>query len=86
MTIIPQNLTRSRYCYALAALLLGLPSGASSQSAPVARPFGTLRDQADTQQRWLASRMATVLPAVMREYAVDMWVIPMREYNEERRT
>ena len=48
-----------------------------------ARPFGSLREQADIQQRWLASRMSTVLPAVMRKYNVDMWVVPMREYNED---
>ena len=27
--------------------------------------------------------MGTVLPALMRRYGVDMWVIPMREYNED---
>ena len=47
------------------------------------RPFGTLREQADVQQRWLAERMETVLPALMRAHGVDMWVIPMREYNED---
>jgi hypothetical protein len=46
-------------------------------------PFGTLREQADIQQRWLAKRMTSVLPAIMRKYNVDMWVIPMREYNED---
>lgn len=49
----------------------------------VARPFGTLRDQADEQQRWLDTRMTTVLPALMRKHGVDMWVVPMREYNED---
>ncbi len=49
----------------------------------MARPFGTLREQADIQQRWLNARMTTVLPALMRKYGVDMWVIPMREYNED---
>ena len=47
------------------------------------RPFGTLREQAATQQAWLARRLETVLPAVMRKYGVDMWVMPMREYNED---
>ncbi|MDQ3520191.1 MAG: aminopeptidase P family protein [Gemmatimonadota bacterium] len=47
------------------------------------RPFGTLRDQADTQQRWLARRMDTVLPPLMRKHGIDMWVVPMREYNED---
>jgi len=27
--------------------------------------------------------MATVLPALMRKHKVDMWVVPMREYNED---
>lgn len=47
------------------------------------RPFGTLREQAATQQRWLEQRLKTVLPAVMRRHGVDAWVIPMREYNED---
>jgi Xaa-Pro aminopeptidase len=63
----------------LTALLL---SGVSSLSAQI-RPFGTLRDQADLQQRWLEKRLTTVLPGLMRQYGIDMWVIPMREYNED---
>lgn len=49
----------------------------------VERPFGTLREQAARQQRWLATRLDSVLPALMREHGVDMWVVPMREYNED---
>ena len=57
---------------------------ASAQHEPVVeRPFGTLREQAAEQQRWLDERMATVLPALMRKHKVDMWVVPMREYNED---
>ncbi len=47
------------------------------------RPFGTLREQAEVQQRWLAERMETVLPELMRQYGVEFWVVPMREYNED---
>ncbi len=47
------------------------------------RPFGTQREQAEMQQRWLKRRMETILPALMRKHGVDMWVIPMREYNED---
>ena len=47
------------------------------------RPFGDLRAQAEEQQRWLDARMKTVLPMLMRKYGVDMWVVPMREYNED---
>ncbi|MEO7683050.1 MAG: Xaa-Pro aminopeptidase, partial [Gemmatimonadaceae bacterium] len=67
----------------LLALLIVLPGVLPAQAPAPLRPFGTLREQADTQQRWLVSRMSTVLPAVMRKYNVDMWVIPMREYNED---
>ena len=73
-------------CAALACLALA-PTRVLAQSATqepnVPRPFGTLREQAAVQQQWLRQRMETVLPALMRKYGVDMWVIPMREYNED---
>ena len=47
------------------------------------RPFGTLRDQADVRQEWLALRLERVLPRLMREQDVDMWIVPVREYNED---
>jgi hypothetical protein len=49
----------------------------------ILHPFGTLREQAVEQQAWLEKRINTVLPPLMRRYGVDMWVIPMREYNED---
>ncbi len=50
---------------------------------PAERPFGTLREQAAIQQQWLDERLESVLPGLMREYGVEMWVLPMREYNED---
>jgi hypothetical protein len=58
------------------------PALAQGKGAPT-RPFGTMREQAAIQQAWLAKRLDTFLPALMRKYKVDMWVIPMREYNED---
>ncbi|HKG92471.1 MAG TPA: M24 family metallopeptidase, partial [Gemmatimonadaceae bacterium] len=55
----------------------------AAQAISTYRPFGTLREQAALQQRWLERRLDTVLPALMRKHGVDMWVIPMREYNED---
>ena len=59
--------------------------GASLQAQQVQtyRPFGTLREQADMQQSWLVKRINTVLPELMRKHGVGMWVVPMREYNED---
>ena len=62
---------------------MAFPLAANSQTTTAGRPFGTLREQADIQQRWLARRITIVLPALMKKYDVDMWVIPMREYNED---
>jgi hypothetical protein len=60
-----------------------LPFGAAAQQFDPARPFGTLREQADVRQAWLRERLEVNLPKVMRDHDVDMWVIPMREYNED---
>ena len=54
-----------------------------SSAADTLRPFGLLRDQAAQQQRWLELRMERTLPALMRREGVDLWVVPMREYNED---
>jgi Xaa-Pro aminopeptidase len=53
------------------------------QAASARRPFGTLREQAALQQEWLKKRLDTFLPGLMRKHGIDMWVVPMREYNED---
>jgi hypothetical protein len=68
-----------RYLIAATIILAAAPVGAQQST----RPFGTLREQAELQQSWLKKRLETVLPALMRKHGVDMWVIPMREYNED---
>ncbi len=47
------------------------------------REFGTVREQAAVQQEWLELRLERVLPGLMREHGVEMWIVPMREYNED---
>ena len=64
-------------------LLALLSASATAQETTANRPFGTLREQAEVQQRWLERRMETVLPALMRKHGVEFWVVPMREYNED---
>ena len=72
------------------ALVLGTAPAAAQVPAPGRpldqardRPFGTLREQAAMQQAWLEKRLDTFLPALMRKHGIDMWVVPMREYNED---
>jgi len=63
-------------------LVIALPAMAPAQP-PVERPFGTLREQAAMQQEWLQKRLDGFLPGLMRKHGVDLWVVPMREYNED---
>jgi hypothetical protein len=63
--------------------LAAVASVPAAQPGAPPRPFGTLREQAVTQQRWLEQRLTTILPALMRKHGVDAWVIPMREYMED---
>lgn len=66
------------------SLTAGAPLAAQKvEKIETYRPFGDLRSQAAEQQRWLDERMKTVLPALMKKHNVDMWVVPMREYNED---
>ena len=73
-------MTKMKSATLIVATIAGLAGDARAQTR---RPFGTLREQAALQQSWLEKRLKTVLPALMRKHGVDMWVIPMREYNED---
>jgi Xaa-Pro aminopeptidase len=83
----------------LASLLIVLPIAIRAQESPrpaapqgrvapaalpdADRPFGTLREQAAMQHEWLKKRLDTFLPGLMRKHGIDLWVVPMREYNED---
>jgi Xaa-Pro aminopeptidase len=80
----------------VAVMVFGLSGALAAGQAPspstptegataptVQRPFGTQRELAVMQQRWLRERLDTFVPALMRKHAVDMWVVPMREYVED---
>lgn len=73
----------SRRALHLATVLLIAAAPLSSQSTAPERPLGTLREQAQLQQLWLQQRLETVLPQLMRDHNIEMWVVSMREYNED---
>jgi hypothetical protein len=68
-----------RRAIATLMLLALLPATGAAQE----RPLGTLEEQAATRQGWLRLRLERVLPRLMRENGVDMWIVPVREYNED---
>ena len=47
------------------------------------QPLPTLQEQAVEQQEWLELRIGRVLPKLMAEYDVRMWILSMREYAED---
>ena len=66
-----------------------LPALLALQAVPLGltptpnRPLGTLREQAVVQQEWVRHRLDSVLPGLMRRHGVQMWIVAMREYNED---
>jgi hypothetical protein len=70
---------------ACAASLIAVTAAVAQAPAPIdpVRPFGTLREQAEIRQEWLRLRLERVLPRLMREHGVTMWIVPVREYNED---
>jgi Xaa-Pro aminopeptidase len=64
----------------LLILALLLPAPAIAQGMPPTLP---LRERARVQNAWLAERLDTVVPRLMREQNIDMWVLIAREYLED---
>lgn len=72
-----------RFVIVIALLTTVVPRPHAQAPQSTDRPLGTLREQAEMQQDWLRKRLDRFLPALMRKHGIDMWVVPMREYNED---
>jgi hypothetical protein len=72
-----------RFVTSLFILLSTVALQAQAPAPAAQRPFGTLREQSALQHEWLRKRLDTFLPSLMRKHGIDMWVVPMREYNED---
>ena len=60
-----------------------LPMSEVEQAHPAMPPILTLRDRAKVIDAILAERLDTVVPRLMREQKIDMWVLVAREYLED---
>lgn len=65
-----------------AALLALLPALLPAQDLELP-PILPLRERAALVDRWLERRLDSVVPAIMREEGIDLWVVAAREYNED---
>jgi hypothetical protein len=77
------NVFRTRIRTASGTIGLVLLVFVQASSQEIRSPLPTLREQDAIQQEWLKLRLERVLPALMREHKVQMWIVPMREYNED---
>ena len=78
-----------------AAMLAGFNAGAAAAAPPVPTPHTLeqaapeapailpLRERALVQDTWLAQRLDRIVPGLMRDNQVDMWVLIAREYLED---
>ena len=51
--------------------------------APVVPPILGARERAETENRILAERLDRIVPVIMREAGIDLWLLVAREYFEE---
>jgi Xaa-Pro aminopeptidase len=68
------------------ALIVSMPAAAQSdaeQLSPALPPIPSPREQAELRDRWTAERLDTIVPALMREQGIEMWVLIAREYLED---
>ncbi len=64
----------------LTASLVAVPAASAQASEIAVLP---MRERAAVQDRWLAERLDTVVPALMRREGIDVWIVSAREYNED---
>ncbi len=80
------------FAAALLAALIALPAAAApapaalieaGERSPALPPILNARERAMTENRILAERLDTIIPAIMREQRIDLWLLVAREYFEE---
>ena len=78
-----QAVARFGISAAMSIICIVLLAFLQASAQEITSPLPPLREQDAIQQEWLKLRLERVLPALMREHKVQMWIVPMREYNED---
>jgi len=60
------------------------PTADAESPSPALPAIPPPREQAKLRDAWLAERLDTIVPALMRENGIDMWVLVAREYLEDQ--
>jgi len=85
VTIRPSLILALAAAAALAPAGLSRADDSFAQGLVIAEPGGVLaqRDRVAPMNRMLAERLDTLLPTLMRETGIDMWLVINREYAED---
>lgn len=68
---------------AMLAALLSILTCSTQISLAEPGPILPMRERARIVDSWLAQRLDRVVPALMREHDIEMWIIIGREYDED---
>ncbi len=76
------------WLFAAIVALVAFPATAAplceaEHSDPAMPAILALKDRAALQDGWLQQRLDSIVPALMREQGIDMWVLVAREYMED---
>ncbi|KAJ3283243.1 hypothetical protein HDU79_009250 [Rhizoclosmatium sp. JEL0117] len=64
-------------------ILLSLVLLALSATSTAYEPLPSLREQQKIASEWVNLRTNVVIPKLLEEHKVEMWILSMREYNED---
>jgi hypothetical protein len=87
--IVESVLMRAKSVFASVGCRLAVGSALTTLDSPAPRrragdaSLCRLRKQPALQQQWLRKRVETFLPPLMRKHGIDLWIVPMRECNED---
>lgn len=82
-TFVAASALLAMLAFASPALAQPAALNMTEQLRPKAPAVLPLREQARLRDAWLEERLDTIIPMIMREQGVDMWVLVAREYFEE---
>jgi len=69
--------------FSLMGLILIFVPASLENNLPEMPQILSMRERAVVRDQWLTARLETVVPKLMRENQIDMWVLIAREYNED---
>jgi hypothetical protein len=82
-TAIASWMTAAMLATAAAPAMAQGAGNTAEAEAPTVPALLPLAAQAKLRDAWLMQRLETLVPALMREQGVDMWVLIAREYGED---